>query len=145
MEFKFGTSIFRNKAEDNKNNNPKFPTHGGMIKLPVSQVEEFVEYLHWAMRTDLETDKYLNEKCIPIKLAGWQKDNGKEGESRKVWLSIELQPHFKTKNAALEAKEASQLSEPATSVEDAAASLAQGTAGTVVIKADSPSSHDLPF
>ena len=141
MEFKFNTAVFKNKEEDNKNNNPNFPTHGGIIKLPLSQLESFVEYLHWAARTDLETDSYLNEKCIPVKLSGWaRKKENKETKEVTKYMSLTLEAHYKTKNAAQEAKEASELAAPAPTASDAAASLAKSTAGAVVESVD-----DEPF
>lgn len=132
MEFKFSSAIFKNNPADNRNNNPNFPTHGGILKMPLSQLEEFVQYLHWAARTELQSDSYMNEKIIPVKISGWTKDsNGKK------FLSLSFEPHHKTNMAAQEAKEAQgtvslQEQQPAQTADTAAASLAQGTAGTVV-------------
>jgi hypothetical protein len=135
MEFKFSSAIFKNDPADNRNNNPNFPTHGGILKMPLSQLEEFVQYLHWAARTELQSDSYMNEKIIPVKISGWTKDsNGKK------FLSLSFEPHYKTNMAAQEAKEAQgtagtislQEQQPAQTTDTAAASLAQGTAGTVV-------------
>ena len=135
MEFKFKSAIFKNDPADNKNNNPDFPTHGGILKMPLSQLEEFVQYLHWAARTELQSDSYMNEKIIPVKISGWTKDsNGKK------FLSLSFEPHYKTNMAAQEAKAAQatagtislQEQQPAQTADTAAASLAQGTAGTVV-------------
>ena len=135
MEFKFSSAIFKNDPADNRNNNPNFPTHGGILKMPLSQLEEFVQYLHWAARTELQSDSYMNEKIIPVKISGWTKDsNGKK------FLSLSFEPHYKTNMAAQEAKEAQgtagtislQEQQPAQTADAAAASLAQGTAGTVV-------------
>tara|TARA_R110001592_G_scaffold6276_3_gene33756 strand:+ start:7502 stop:7924 length:423 start_codon:yes stop_codon:yes gene_type:complete len=136
MEFKFSSAIFKNDPADNKNNNPNFPTHGGILKMPLSQLEEFVQYLHWAARTELQSDMYMNDKIIPVKISGWTKDsNGKK------FLSLSFEPHYKTNMAAQEAKEAQAIAahsetlqeqQPAQTTDTAAASLAQGTAGTVV-------------
>ena len=135
MEFKFSSAIFKNDPADNRNNNPNFPTHGGILKMPLSQLEEFVQYLHWAARTELQSDSYMNEKIIPVKISGWTKDsNGKK------FLSLSFEPHYKTNMAAQEAKAAQgaagtislQEQQPAQTTDTAAASLAQGTAGTVV-------------
>ena len=136
MEFKFSSAIFKNDPADNKNNNPNFPTHGGILKMPLSQLEEFVHYLHWAARTELQSDSYMNEKIIPVKISGWTKDsNGKK------FLSLSFEPHYKTNMAAQEAKEAQaiaahadslQQQQPAKEVNAAAANLAQGTGGAVV-------------
>lgn len=135
MEFKFSSAIFKNDPADNRNNNPNFPTHGGILKMPLSQLEEFVQYLHWAARTELQSDSYMNEKIIPVKISGWTKDsNGKK------FLSLSFEPHYKTNMAAQEAKEAQgpagtvslQVQQPAQTADAAAASLAQGTTGTVV-------------
>lgn len=135
MEFKFSSAIFKNDPADNRNSNPNFPTHGGILKMPLSQLEEFVQYLHWAARTELQSDSYMNEKIIPVKISGWTKDsNGKK------FLSLSFEPHYKTNMAAQEAKEAQgtagtislQEQQPAQTTDTAAASLAQGTAGTVV-------------
>ena len=135
MEFKFSSAIFKNDPADNRNNNPNFPTHGGILKMPLSQLEEFVQYLHWAARTELQSDSYINEKIIPVKISGWTKDsNGKK------FLSLSFEPHYKTNMAAEEAKQAQgpagtislQEQQPAQTADTAAASLAQGTTGTVV-------------
>ena len=135
MELKFSSEIFKNDPADNRNNNPNFPTHGGILKMPLSQLEEFVQYLHWAARTELQSDSYMNEKIIPVKISGWTKDsNGKK------FLSLSFEPHYKTNMAAEEAKQAQgpagtislQEQQPAQTADTAAASLAQGTTGTVV-------------
>ena len=135
MEFKFSSAIFKNDPADNRNNNPNLPTHGGILKMPLSQLEEFVQYLHWAARTELQSDSYMNEKIIPVKISGWTKDsNGKK------FLSLSFEPHYKTNMAAEEAKQAQgpagtislQEQQPAQTADTAAASLAQGTTGTVV-------------
>ena len=135
MEFKFSSAIFKNDPAANRNNNPNFPTHGGILKMPLSQLEEFVQYLHWAARTELQSDSYMNEKIIPVKISGWTKDsNGKK------FLSLSFEPHYKTNMAAEEAKQAQgpagtislQEQQPAQTADTAAASLAQGTTGTVV-------------
>lgn len=137
MEFKFNSAIFKKDPADNKNNNPNFPTHGGVVKMPLSQLEEFVEYLHWATRTDLQYDEYLKEKFVPVKVSGWTR----EPESKKKFLSLSFEPSYKTRMAAEEAKEAQaiaahadslQQQQPAKEVNAAAANLAQGTTGTVV-------------
>lgn len=136
MEFKFSSAIFKNDPADNRNNNPNFPTHGGILKMPLSQLEEFVQYLHWAARTELQSDSYMNDKIIPVKVSGWMR----EPEGKKKFMSLSFEPHYKTNMAAQEAKEAQgpagtislQEQQPAQTAETAAASLAQGTAGTVV-------------
>jgi hypothetical protein len=137
MEFKFNSAIFKNDPADNKNNNPNFPTHGGLVKMPLSQLEEFVQYLHWATRTELQYDEYLKEKFIPVKVSGWMK----QPTGKKTFMSLAFEPSYKTKVAAEEVKEAQAAAEhaetlqqpsEACSVNTAAANLAQGTAGTVV-------------
>ena len=140
MEFKFSSAIFKNDPADNKNNNPSFPTHGGLVKMPLSQLEEFVQYLHWAARTELQYDEYLNEKFIPVKVSGWAPKPETQGQGKKKRMSLSLEPHYKTNMAAEEAKQAQgtagtislQEQQPAQTTDTAAASLAQGTAGTVV-------------
>ena len=127
MEFKFSGSIFKNDPSKNTNNNHNYPTHSGVVKAPLSQLKSFVENMHWSSRTDLQEDNYLKEQCVPIKISGWQRES-----NGKVFLSISLEPHWKTMQAAIEAKEASELASPAPSVQDAAVNLAKGTAGTVV-------------
>lgn len=135
MEFKFSSAIFKNDPADNRNNNPNFPTHGGILKMPLSQLEEFVQYLHWAARTELQSDSYMNEKIIPVKISGWTK-----GSDGKKFLSLSFEPHYKTNMAAQEAKAAQgttgtislQEQQPVQTADTAAASLAQGTTGTVV-------------
>lgn len=105
--------------------------------MPLSQLEEFVQYLHWAARTELQSDSYMNDKIIPVKVSGWMR----EPEGKKKFMSLSFEPHYKTNMAAQEAKEAQAIAahsetlqeqQPAQTAETAAASLAQGTAGTVV-------------
>ena len=135
MEFKFNSNIFKNSAEDQQrlygdkyDPNKNYPVFTGTASLPKEQIPEFIEYLHWALRTELKTDSYLNDVVIPIKISGWQK----ESKSGKKFLSLAYSPDYKTMMAAREAKEASELASPAPTVQDAAANLAKGTAGTVV-------------
>ena len=127
MEFKFSGSIFKNDPSKNTNNNPNYPTHSGVVKAPLSQLKSFVENMHWSSRTDLQEDSYLKEQCVPIKISGWQRES-----NGKVFLSISLEPHWKTMQAAIEAKEASQVPAQTASIDVSAANLAEGTAGTVV-------------
>ena len=139
MEFKFNSSIFKNTSEDQQrlygdkyDPNKNYPVFTGTASIPKKDLPAFVEYLHWALRTELKTDSYLNDVVIPIKISGWQK----ESKSGKKFLSLAYSPDYKTMMAAKEAKEASQSAPPEPNVEDAAASLAKGTAGTVVTPAE---------
>ena len=71
MEFKFKANIFKNDFSQNKNNNPKFPTHGGTLEMPLKKLEEYVEYFHWAAKTELKSDEYLgNHVYLSRFLAG---------------------------------------------------------------------------
>ena len=141
MEFKFNSNIFKNSPEDQQrlygdkyDPNKNYPIFTGTASIPKTQLSAFVEYLHWALRTELKTDSYLDDLVIPIKISGWQK----ESKSGKKFLSLAYAPDYKTMNAAREAKEAAELTESQEiaqhqqSLDKAAASLAQGTAGTVV-------------
>ena len=135
MEFKFNSSIFKNTPEDQQrlygdkyDPNKNYPVFTGSVSIPKGQIPEFVEYLHWALRTKLKADSYLNDVVIPIKVSGWQK----EAKSGKKFLSLAYEPDYKTLTAAREAKEADQLATEALTAQDAAASLAKGTGGTVV-------------
>ena len=139
MEFKFNSSIFKNTPEDHQrlygdkyDPNKSYPVFTGTASIPKKDLPAFVEYLHWALRTELKTDSYLNDVVIPIKISGWQK----ESNSGKKFLSLQYKPDYKTMMAAQEAKEASQSAQSEPNVEDAAASLAKGTAGTVVTPAE---------
>ena len=139
MEFKFNSNIFKNSPEDQQrlygekyDPNKNYPVFTGTASIPKKDLPAFVEYLHWALRTELKTDSYLNDVVIPIKISGWQK----ESKSGKKFLSLAYSPDYKTMMAAQEAKEASQSAPPEPSVQDAAASLAKGTAGTVVTPAE---------
>ena len=142
MEFKFKANIFKNDPSQNKNNNPKYPTHSGSMDLPVSKLQEFVDFLHWASRTDLKFNDHFNEKVIPIKISGWTAESER---TNKKYLTLYFEPPVKTKQEAQEAKEAQavashaetlQQSSGACSVNTAAANLAQGTGGTVVEKTE---------
>lgn len=135
MEFKFNSNIFKNSPEDQQrlygdkyDPNKNYPVFTGTASIPKAQLPALVEYLHYALRTELKTDSYLDDVVIPVKISGWQK----ESKSGKKFLSLAYSPDYKTMMAAQEAKEASQSAPPEPSVQDAAASLAKGTAGTVV-------------
>ena len=139
MEFKFNSNIFKNSPEDQQrlygdkyDPNKSYPVFTGTASIPKKDLPAFVEYLHWALRTELKTDSYLNDVVIPIKISGWQK----ESKSGKKFLSLEYKPDYKTMMAAQEVKEASQSALSEQNTEDAAASLAKGTAGTVVTPAE---------
>lgn len=136
MEFKFNSSIFKNTPEDQQrlygdkyDPNKNYPVFTGSVSIPKGQIPEFVEYLHWALRTKLKADSYLNDVVIPIKVSGWQKEAKSTG---KKFLSLAYEPDYKTMMAAKEAQEASQSAAPQPTAQDAAASLAKGTGGTVV-------------
>ena len=135
MEFKFNSNIFKNSPEDLQrlygdkyDPNKNYPVFTGTASIPKAQLPALVEYLHYALRTELKTDSYLDDVVIPVKISGWQK----ESKSGKKFLSLAYSPDYKTMMAAQEAKEASQSAPPEPSIQDAAASLAKGTAGTVV-------------
>ena len=135
MEFKFNSNIFKNSPEDQQrlygdkyDPNKNYPAFSGTLPIPKSQVLVLVELLQYAMRTELEYDEYLGEEFIPIKISGWQK----ESKKGKKFLSLQYTPEYKTLMAAKEAKEASELAAPAPTAQDAAASLAKSTGGSVV-------------
>ena len=136
MEFKFNSSIFKNTPEDQQrlygdkyDPNKNYPVFTGSVSIPKGQIPEFVEYLHWALRTKLKADSYLNDVVIPIKVSGWQKEAKSTG---KKFLSLAYEPDYKTMMAAKEAQEASQSAAPQPTAQDAAASLAKSTGGSVV-------------
>ena len=138
MDFKFKTNIFKNDPSQNKNNNPKFPTHGGTLEMPLGKLQEYVEYLHWAAKTELKYDDYLQDHVVPVKISGWTAKSEKTG---KTYLSLYFEPNFKTLGEAMAKKEAAELAgtqviQHQQNLDNAAANLAQSTAGTVVIKAD---------
>lgn len=135
MEFKFNSNIFKNSPEDQQrlygdkyDPNKNYPVFTGTASIPKKDLPAFVEYLHWALRTELKTDSYLDDVVIPIKISGWQK----ESKTGKKFLSLAYAPDYKTLTAAREAKEAEQLATEAVTAQDAAASLAKSTGGSVV-------------
>lgn len=141
MEFKFSSNIFKNSPEDQQrlygdkyDPNKNYPVFTGTASIPKSQLQALVEYLHWALRTDLKVDSYLDDVVVPVKISGWQK----ESKNGKKFLSLSYSPDYKTMIAARDAKEAAELADTQEimqhqqSLDEAAASLAQGTAGTVV-------------
>lgn len=142
MDFKFSSSVFKNSAEDQKrlygdkyDPDKNYPNFTGNLTIPKGQLLQLVQYLHWALRTDvLKHDDYVDDVVVPIKVSGWAKDS----KSGKKFLSLQYTPDYKTMMAAKEAKEAHEIAQhqqsidEKQSVDDAAASLAQGTAGTVV-------------
>ena len=141
MDFKFKSTVFQNTAEDHKrlygdryDPNKPYPQLSGTISIPKGQLSDFVEYLHWAIRTELKNDSYLNDLVIPIKISGWQKKSDRTG---KKFLSLDYTPDYKTLMAAREAKESAEIPAGTVSIDASAANLAQATEGSVVIKADS--------
>ena len=135
MEFKFNSNIFKNTTEDQQrlygdkyDPNKNYPAFTGTLNIPKGQVVEFVEHLQFALRTELKHDEYLGDDIVPIKISGWQK----ESKSGKKFLSLQYTPDYKTLMAAREAKEASELAAPAPTAQEAAASLAKSTGGSVV-------------
>ena len=135
MEFKFNSTVFKNTAEDHKrlygdkyDPNKPYPELTGNISIPKAQLSAFVEYLHWALRTELKNDSYLNDLVIPVRISGWTKHSHRG----KMFLCLAYSRVYKSMMAAREAKEASELSTPEPTAQDAAASLAATTAGTVV-------------
>ena len=139
MEFKFKSNIFKNTAEDHQriykdkyDPNKNYPHMTGTLSIPKSQLPMLVEYLHYALRSDaLETDDYLNEVVVPVKISGYQQ----ESKKGKKYLALSYEPNYKVMMAAKEAKESNQ--QPASdSVDQAAANLAEKTAGEVVSESD---------
>jgi len=131
MEFKFSGSIFKNDPSKNNYNNPNYPTHSGVIKAPLSQLKSFVENMHWASRTELQEDSYLNEQFVPIKITGWQKQS-----NGKVYLSVSLEPHWRTLQAAIEAKEAAQTQSQTASIDISAANITSSPTDSVAKPAE---------
>ena len=135
MEFKFKANVFKNDSSKNKNNNPNFPTHGGTLEMPLGKLEEYVEYLHWAAKTELKYDEYFKDHVVPVKISGWSQTSEATG---KKYLSLYFEPNFQTLGNAIAKKEAAQLADTQEimqhqqNLDKAAASLAQGTAGSVV-------------
>lgn len=135
MEFKFKANVFKNDPSKNKNNNPKFPTHSGTLEMPLGKLEEYVEYLHWAAKTELKYDEYFKDHVVPVKISGWTATSEATG---KKYLSLYFEPNFQTLGNAIAKKEAAQLADTQEiiqhqqNLDKAAASLAQGTAGSVV-------------
>ena len=136
MDFKFKSNIFKNSVEDQKriykenyDASKPYPAFTGTLTIPKGQVSQLVEYLHWALRTELKHDEYIDDVVLPVKISGWQK----KSKNGKDFLSLTYQPDYKTKVAAQEVKEAFAAvaaSEP--TAESSAANLAEATAGAVV-------------
>ena len=92
MEFKFNSTVFKNTAEDHKrlygdkyDPNKPYPELTGNISIPKAQLSAFVEYLHWALRTELKNDSYLNDLVIPVKFLAGQ-SNHKAAKSFELGL-----------------------------------------------------------
>ena len=141
MEFKFNSNIFKNSPEDQQrlygdkyDPNKNYPVFTGTASIPKKELAGLVEYLHWALRTELKADSYLDDVVVPVKISGWQK----ESKSGKKFLSLAYSPDYKTMMAARDAKEAAELVDTQEimqhqqNLDKAAVSLAQGTAGSVV-------------
>ena len=136
MEFKLSSSIFKNSPEDLQrlygdkyDPNKNYPNFTGALGIPKSQVLSFVEYLQYAVRTELKRDEYLDDEIIPIKVSGW----AKESKSGKKFLSLSYAPDYKTFKAAEEVKQQMEAQSAShESVDASAASLAKSTNGAVV-------------
>ena len=135
MEFKFNSNIFKNSPEDQQrlygdkyDPNKNYPVFTGTASIAKKDLPAFVEYLHWALRTELKTDSYLDDEVIPIKISGWQK----ESKNGKKFLSLAYSPDYKTMMAAREAKEAFEIAAHQDSIDETAANLAKSTGGVVV-------------
>tara|TARA_Y100000817_G_scaffold307286_1_gene293584 strand:+ start:98 stop:559 length:462 start_codon:yes stop_codon:yes gene_type:complete len=145
MDFKFKSTIFSNSKEDQQrlykdkyDPNKPYPNCSGTLLIPTGQIAAFVEYFHWALRTkELKYDGYIKDEVIPIQISGWTKTSEKSGKKLK-FLSLEYEPDYRTKLAAKEAKSTHEIAEHQKTIDHqqgldtAAASLAKGTAGTVV-------------
>jgi len=135
MEFKFSSSIFKNTPEDQRrvygdkyDPNKNYPAFTGTALLPKKELAALVDYFNGALLTELKHDEYLDDLVVPIKVSGWQK----ESRNGKKFLSLSYTPDYKTMMAARDAKEAAEIAAHQSTVDQAAASLAQGTAGSVV-------------
>ena len=136
MEFKLSSSIFKNSPEDLQrlhkdkyDPNKNYPNFTGALGIPKSQVLSFVEYLQYAVRTELKRDEYLDDEIIPIKVSGW----AKESKSGKKFLSLSYAPDYKTLKAAEEVKQQMEAQSAShESVDASAANLAKSTGGAVV-------------
>ena len=140
MEFKFNSNIFKNSPEDQQrlygdkyDPNKNYPVFTGTASIPKKELAALVEYLHWALRTELKTDSYLDDVVVPVKISGWQK----ESKSGKKFLSLSYTPDYKTLMAAKEKRDTEiadtqEIMQHQQTLDKAAASLAQGTAGSVV-------------
>ena len=95
--------------------------------MPLSKLQDLVEYFYWAAKTDLKYDDFLKDHVVPVKISGW---NG--GNENRTWVDLVFEPGYLTKIAAQEAKEASQLAAPEPTADSSAANLAEATAGAVV-------------
>ena len=137
MEFKFKSNIFRNTPEDHKklygekyDASKPYPQLSGTLSIPKSQLPMLVEYLHYALRSDaVQMDDYAKEIVVPVKISGYQNKSEKTGKS---YLALTYEPNYKVMMAAKEAKSAAEEKEQSASVDSAAATLAEGTAGQVV-------------
>ncbi|MFZ9115098.1 MAG: hypothetical protein ACO24D_18435, partial [bacterium] len=61
MEFKFNSNIFKNSPEDQQrlygdkyDPNKNYPVFTGTASIPKKELAALVEYLHWALRTELK-------------------------------------------------------------------------------------------
>ncbi len=103
--------------------------------MPLGKLKQYVEYLHWAAKTELKYDEYLGDHVVPVQISGWTSKSEKTG---KTFLSLYFEPNFKTLGSAIAKKEAAELTDTQEiiqhqqNLDKAAASLAQGTAGSVV-------------
>ena len=141
MEFKFSSTIFKNSTEDQQrlygdkyDPDKMYPNFTGTALIPKGQLQDLVDYLHWAVRTELKHDGFFKDDVVPLKISGWQK----ESKSGKKFLSLSYTPDFQTLMAAKEKKSAAELiatqeiMQHQQTLDKAAASLAQGTAVSVV-------------
>ena len=146
MDFKISGNLFKQTIEQVKefykekfDPNKDYPLMNGTFMLPKGQLTDLVEYLHWGLRTDaLKYDEYHKDYVLPIRISGWQKTKEKDDGTTLRYLSLVLTPDYKTKLAAEEKKKAAETPAPVQMQQDpaalnqAAASLANATAGEAV-------------
>lgn len=118
MTFKANGALFKNTPEklqarlgDRFNPNANYPLFDGNFSIKEADRMAFASYVMNAPTNDRGE--------VPIKMSGWVK----ESSSGQTYLSLAIEPDFRTQKAMEEAA--------ATTAPAAAQSLAQATGGTV--------------
>jgi len=147
MNFEAQGAVFKQTDQDNQRKfgdrydpNKNYPNFRGKLLFKRDDLIKLVEYFHYASNLeDLRVEKfsYYNKEtgknelqehlAVPLEISGYTSKDG-----RVPRFSFKAEPLYPVLMKAMEAKKAAKEKKQSASVRDAAATLAEGTAGQVV-------------